>query len=699
MRINVIQVNQWVLIPGLAMASNAIVSHRVPGLRAQRSLFARVIKLTASNAIVSHRVPGLRAQRSLFAKLIKPICLIFLFAAICSGKAFSQPIADTIYHIPDVIISAPRSHHFRSDVKADIFSPDDLRPHAGESLGRFLLYNTALNVKSYGVGGALATVSLRGNTASHVQVNWNGFPINSVTLGSSDFSMIPVVGFDRISVVYGAPGALYGSGTFGGAINLDNNLKPEKALHGSASLNYESLKTLSGSASFHVGNSKLAWKVNVWLSDSDNEFNYYDYIMQRDRKQTDGAWYDAGLIQQAVLKLSSSSTLEAGMWYQVKTYNIPSRIGSTSFQSQADSTLKFFAAYKKSGNRWGLQVKAALFNDEQSFSQKASAQSTVNSIESNIKALQSYGDANFRYFIRPYLSIDAGIIGTYITADVSSYGGEKIEKGLTAFAGIKFDRSRLTWQTELRKEWNSNFDSGILPSFGIAWKVTPGKWTLRANISQKFRKPTFNDLFWIPGGNLDLKPETGYSVEAGTLVKIWGKGNTQLSTDMGLYWSEIRNIIVWRPAGAYWTAKNYHKVVTAGMDANVIVDMQRGVWKYHSSLMLTLNRSVIKNPSGAGEEKMVYSPRVITSWENKLSVSIVDFTVWHHFTADRFYDDDSLLDPYQTMDIQTGVNIPVGKGKLGVHITVNNLTNTTYELIRLFPMPGRYWATKMSYTF
>jgi vitamin B12 transporter len=633
-----------------------------------------------------------------FFLLIKVAWLILIYLTPDTGEVAAQSITDTIYQIPDVVISASRTQYFRDDVKSVVFSQDEIKPFTGESLGHFIISNTALNVKAYGAGGT-ASVSLRGTSSSHFQVSWNGFPINSVTLGSADFSMIPAAGFDRISIVYGAPGALYGSGTFGGAINLDSDLKPEKALSGSANVNWESLKTIIGSASFHVGNSKLAWKVNVWKTHSDNEFTYYDYIRQSERKQTDGDWNDAGVIQHAVLKLSQSSTLEAGMWYQVKAYNIPSRIGSTSYESQKDSTLKLFAAYKKTASHWGLQVKAAYFNDEQSYTQKASAQSPVNSIESCINAMQFYEDANFRYQVRPYLSVDAGITGTYIFADVSSYGKRKEEKGLAAFTGLKYDRNRLSLQTEIRKEWNSNFNSGLLPSFGLAWKVFPDSWILRTNISKKFRKPTFNDLYWMPGGNPDLKPESGFSVEAGSLLTIRKKENTKLSTELSLYWSEIKDMIVWFPSGAYWMAKNYNGVRTAGMDANLLFDLQHKRLKYHSSLMVTLNHSVIKNDSGEAQEKMLYSPRVITSWENRFSRGIFDFTLWHHFTADRFYGDNSLLAPYQIFNIRAGVIIPVSKGKLGIHFTVNNLTNTTYELIRLYPMPGRNWSVKMSYTF
>ncbi len=219
---------------------------------------------------------------------IKVIWLTLLLATQSCVNVRAQSITDTIFQIGDVVIKGSRLQYFRNDIKTDVFTTEDMKPFTGESLGRFFMNNSAINIKTYGVGGALVNVSLHGTSASHVQINWNGFPINSVTLGSCDLSMVPVAGFDQVSIVYGAPGALYGSGTFGGAINLDNTLKPEDALSGSATVSYESLQTITGNTSFQIGNSKLAWKINVWGNLSENEFTYYDYIRQSERKQTDG---------------------------------------------------------------------------------------------------------------------------------------------------------------------------------------------------------------------------------------------------------------------------------------------------------------------------------------------------------------------------------------------------------------------------
>lgn len=625
--------------------------------------------------------------------------LLTILSIIYGTAAFTQSIADTIIQIPDVVIKASRFQQFRNDIKTDEFTSEELSPYSGESLGRFLISKTALNVKGYGVGGALSNISLRGTSTSHVQVNWNGFPINSVTLGSSDFSFIPVAGFDNISVVYGAPGALYGSGTFGGAVNLDNNLKTMNALKGSVSISYESLETINGSLSFTIGNNRLAWKTNAWGALSGNKFNYYDYILQNNRKQTDGQWHNTGTIQQFIFRLSPSSTIEAGLWYQVKAFNIPSRIGSQSYEHQRDSTLKFFTAWKKSGSRWGMEAKSAIFRDYQRYTQKASAQAASYSIDSRIRSNQYYGDVNFRYHPGQHISIDAGLIATFINADVSAYGKRKEERGLTVFTGIKYDTDRFSCQAGLRKEWNSNFNSGVLSSFGMTRQMKDERWKLRVNISQKFRKPTFNDLFWMPGGNPDLKPETGYSLEAGSSVTILEKEKATLSADAGIYWSKINNMIVWRPAGIYWTAMNHQKVYSAGMDGKLILEMKHRKLKYRSALNLMLNRSDVQSYVPGEHEKMLYSPRIITSWENSLSAGIFDFVVDHHFTADRFYDDSSLLKPYQVLDMKSGVKIPVGNGHLGIHLTVNNLTNTTYELIRLYPVPGRYWSVRINYSF
>ncbi len=608
-------------------------------------------------------------------------------------------ISDRVIYVPEVVISASRNEHFGTGNMTEIYTGKILVSGSGESLGNFLSRNSAINIKSYGAGGALANISLRGTSASHVQVNWNGFPINSVTNGSYDFSMIPAAGFDRVSVVYGASGALYGSGTFGGAVNLDNNKSSASDALISVNAGYESLKTIKGNVSVNTGNEKISWKLNAWATQSDNEFSFYDYIKQEQRTQTDGSWNDTGILQYVFLRLSPSSTLDAGIWFQKKSYNIPSRIGSVSYELQRDSTLKMFLAYKKYSDRWGLQVKGAMFNDGQYYHQKLSENSSVYSIESAIGSKQYYGDANFRYYIKQWLSLDAGVTGNLITADVYAYGEKKKQAVLEAFAGLKYKKGRLSWQSELRKGWNNDFKSGLIPSLGISWEIKPDVWTVTANGSRKYRRPTFNDLYWVPGGNPGLKAEKGYTLETGSYVTVIDRDSYSLSAEINFYISRIRDMIVWHPTGSYWSADNYQLVNTSGTESKLVFDTEKGRVKLNSVLMITLNRSMYKTENQDEYNRMVYSPSVITSWKNRISYRILDLSVWHNFTGDRYYDEESVLDSYHTIDIGAGVKLPVGNSKLALHLFIYNITNTVYENIRLYPMPGRYWSIKMNYEY
>ncbi|MBK7478658.1 MAG: TonB-dependent receptor [Bacteroidales bacterium] len=586
------------------------------------------------------------------------------------GITGAQSITDTLIYIPDVVVNASRTDYFRNDVKTEEFRDTILKQYTGESLVKLLSSQTALNIKAYGVGGGASSISIRGVSASQVQVNWNGFPINSVTLGSSDISMIPAAGFDRISLVYGASGALYGSGTFGGAVSLNSELSPERGISGSAFAGVQSLRALNGGFTFKAGTDRLAWKMFAWGTVSENEFTYYDYIRQTEHRQTDGDWNDYGMIHNLAFKLSQASLLEAGLWYQTKEYDIPSRIGSTT-----------------------------RFDDLQTYWQKNAPDSPINSIDSRIAAIQNHGDINFRYHMPSGLSFDAGLTGSLVTANVSAYGEEKLEKGIALFSGLKYTINRLTLQTVLRKEWFNTFSSGLLPSFGLKWDAIPGQWVLRANYSKKFRKPTFNDLFWRPGGNPDLNPENGYTIEAGSENTFHISEKSVIETDISPYYTNVNDMIVWRPTGAFWSPENYQEVRSAGVDLSAGFTMEHEKIRLSSKLKVNLNHSVANKADGQERITMLYSPLFISSWKNSLAAGIFDLEVTHGFTSARHYSNDRLLDPYNLVDIRTGVNIKAGKGKIGIHLSCNNVTNTIYELIRLYPMPGRYWSAKINYEF
>jgi iron complex outermembrane receptor protein len=77
----------------------------------------------------------------------------------------------------------------------------------------------------------LTSLTMRGTSAGHNAVFWNGLPINSPSLGQSDFSILPVGGFEELQVHFGGGAALFGTDAIGGAVHMTTKLKFDQGHH------------------------------------------------------------------------------------------------------------------------------------------------------------------------------------------------------------------------------------------------------------------------------------------------------------------------------------------------------------------------------------------------------------------------------------------------------------------------------------
>ncbi len=150
--------------------------------------------------------------------MLKLRLLIFLNLLAIDAMA---SVADTI-RLSNVNVVANRLHHFSATEKQLVIDSINKTIYENADIGTLLKKTTLVNFSSNGSLGALTSVSIRGASNTHTSLMWNGIPINSLTTGSADFSLMNAGLFNDIRVVYGAEGTLYGSGTSGGAIELNN---------------------------------------------------------------------------------------------------------------------------------------------------------------------------------------------------------------------------------------------------------------------------------------------------------------------------------------------------------------------------------------------------------------------------------------------------------------------------------------------
>ena len=134
-------------------------------------------------------------------------------------------------------------------------------------------------------------------------------------------------------------------------------------------------------------------------------------------------------------------------------------------------------------------------------------------------------------------------------------------------------------------------DEGLLPlmpMMGFNYQLLKNEQLfINASISQNYNLPSLNDLYWYPGGNENLKAESGVEVEGGLNYSKNLKNNFSLSAGLTAYYSWINDWIQWTPSDyRYWTPENISDVYARGLEA--FVEFFRKNWKTQLQIAVRL---------------------------------------------------------------------------------------------------------------
>lgn len=611
-------------------------------------------------------------------------------------------LIDTL-SINEVKVVSSRTRFYREDLKNTELDSAVLSNHSFNDLGELLIAGGTFNVLTYGGDGSISTISLRGSGSAHTQVLWNGFPLNSLTTGIADLSLIPVNFFNRVRITSGSSGSLYGGGTFGGAIDLNKTIDWGSRFNVSAGMEFGSFGSYKPGLELGVGNNKIHYDLNFNYNRVANDFPYTD--LEKPGQPLEFSEHNkmesVGVIQKLQFLLPKNNTLQVGMWYFVKHKEIPLSEGSygESRQSQTDSSLKVFLKWRKVFQKTSMEFKTAYLYDHLRFTDKSPDSEGNYSLDSRIASQQVYFDFNSRFFHFRNFTIDAGGNLSLLSADVSSYGGRVSEYRANLITGAQYRLKRLKLNASFRLNFNSYHRPPPLLSLGANYAVKNNRWWIKMNISNKYRLPGFNDRYWQPGGNPDLLPEEGWSTDLGTVVQLLNvpEENGKLKMEMNLFTGRINNWIQWSPGPGFWSPVNYKNVWNRGLELDA--EYQKIFGKFRLQLRinysLTLSTLILTNDSYLTGKSLKYTPvnMVNNSWRFDYLSFYTDLNF--RFVGNRYTTEDNdpffMLDPYYLMDLTLGYKMIKLLPGSYVQLKIKNITNVKYQVIRSYPMPGRAW--------
>ena len=610
-----------------------------------------------------------------------------------------------------------------------------LKENIALSIADVLTFNSSIFVKSYG-RATLSTVAFRGTSPSHTQVTWNGMRINNPMLGMTDFSMIPSYFIDDASLLHGTSSVSETGGGLGGAVKLSTKPAQSEGFGLQYVQGVGSFKTFDEFLRLTYGNDKWQISTRAVYSSSPNEYKYrnhdkkeniYDdnhniigqyYPTERNRS---GSFKDLHILQEAYYNTGNGDRFGLSAWYINSNRELP--MLTTDYGEEADfdnrqreQTFRGVLSWDHMRNSWKVAAKAGYIHMWMAYDYKRDAGNGVmaSMTRSRSKINTFYGQVDGEYYLNKWL----------FTASLSAHQHfvESRDKNIILQQGEKavvgYDKGRIELSGALSAKWRPTERLGVSvvlreEMFGTDWSpLIPalfvdgviskrGNILAKASISRNFRFPTLNDLYFLPGGNPNLRKERGWTYDAGLSFAIGREGVYSLSGSASWFDSYVDDWIIWLPTTkGFFSPRNIKRVHSYGVElkADGAVSLSRD---WHLGLSSTFSWTPSKNqgePMSPADQsvgkQLPYVPEISATLTGELSWRTWSFLYkWCHY-SERYTmssNDISLsgnLPPYYMSNITLEKRFSLTWADLSLKGAVNNLFDEEYLSVLSRPMPG-----------
>ena len=134
----------------------------------------------------------------------------------------SEPQPQQVSQLQPVVVTATRIETPLQETAASvtIVAEEDIQRQHATTVSDALRAVPGLDFSQNGSRGTTTNIFIRGAESDQTLMLIDGVEVNSVTLGAFDFSNLTTENIDRIEVLRGGGGTLYGSEAVGGVINV-----------------------------------------------------------------------------------------------------------------------------------------------------------------------------------------------------------------------------------------------------------------------------------------------------------------------------------------------------------------------------------------------------------------------------------------------------------------------------------------------
>lgn len=620
-----------------------------------------------------------------------------------SESAQQSPVS----RMQPVVVTATRTETPLQETAASItvVGEDDIERQQASSVADALRIVPGLDFTQNGSRGTTTNILIRGSESDQTLVLIDGVEVNSVTLGAFDFSNLTTENVDRIEVLRGGGGTLYGSQAIGGVINVltkKGTGAPTVSLSSEGGNGATHRETLSFSGSQGI----VGFSGALANVDTDGFRSFND----GHRNFTANARIDADLLPQGSLRgFFRYGDAKIGLFNNKNYLGLPDPNAR-----QLESSMLVKGEWEQTiGAFFNYRIAGAYVKNNQRFFDEPDQFDPFGSGISRIPVELKMGEIQANYSWRDLSITTAGFEFKDRSADVrSNFGGFRSDfnKGRNNFAYYLQERLRLLNEqlfvtAGFRVDENEDFGTHVTPSWSIAYLIPQTGTKLKGGFAEGFRAPNFNELFFPGFGNPDLGPETSSEWHVGFEQSAW---NSRVSLETVYFSRRVKGLIegvLVDPEDFIFLAQNKGRTDVQGVEVIPVLRLSPH-WSasgYFTFLDFdTADGRLLRRPRTHGAVQLNYQAPFLPGGDDLLNIYMSVKVVGDRDDIDPRQGRPDTNPMFARTDVAVSYLLPSWKGpfpRMTIYGKIENLFARNYQEVLGFHAPPLNYLVGLRVTF
>ncbi|MDD4953093.1 MAG: TonB-dependent receptor [Desulfovibrionaceae bacterium] len=430
-----------------------------------------------------------------------------------------------VFNMDEVVVTGDRLEEDVNDIPRNVtvITREDIEKAPSNNMVDLLAREAGVYVQKTLASDKKAVVDIRGQgstATSNVLVLIDGRRYNPVDSSGPDFSCINLSQVERIEVMRGAGGVIYGNGAVGGVINIITR-RPVEGVDGRVYAGYGSYRTSDVQAGLRGRKQGFSFSLNAATHDSQGF-------------RDNGQLYKDDFSADLGFEVADWLELSTRFFHHSDYYGLPGSVDRQQIKDRERrrETTRPDDYGRTTDNRAGLGARVDLddwgrlradfgarFREnpydwwgESSIDERTKDFSLLYDNDYRLLGRDHLFEAGVDYYVSDYESGNVGAELKNVVRESGVFVNNRwaLSDDLSLRAGLRFDHFHLRSENLDEATWdNYAHDLGLVYSLGDAGSVY-------ASWATSFRCPNVDELGWQYG---DIRPQKGRHYEAGVRLR------------------------------------------------------------------------------------------------------------------------------------------------------------------------------------